>query len=230
MESLPSTTKNVLEKKSGEEHVSLAETQFYARSTNTPTSNRREITSVIIEEKKPNLVMSDFIDHSSSTQVNRPVSSSIIINPFERLRPMEIRAKETEEATLQIFDQSQEIFSKGLESVKIQDDTNDSSTSTNTNRSVHLPVEKQRGLSEIIRKRNSKYKVEDYKRSIQKPNTADDEQEPTAITAEPENPPIIDPTPKYFDVPINVQNKNDQRAQLSIERLNSLLSQEDEQE
>ena len=231
VEGLPSTTTKIL----SEENNSLAESQFYARSSNKPTSNRHEIHSVIIEEKKPNLAMSDFIDNSSSSQPTRPVSSSIIINPFERLRPMELRPKATEEATLQIFDQSQEIFSKVSEPVKIQDENNDSSTSTNTSRSVHLPVEKQRGLSEIIRKRNSKYKVEDYKRAIQKPNIVDEEQQQPSIppvTIEPENPPItsIDPTPKYFDVPINVQNKNDQRAQLSIERLNSLLSQEDEEE
>jgi hypothetical protein len=53
------------------------------------------------------------------------------------------------------------------------DDNNDSSTST-TNRSIYLPVEKQRGLSEIIRKRNSRFKVEDYKRSFQKSNTIDE--------------------------------------------------------
>ena len=52
-------------------------------------------------------------------------------------------------------------------------DENDSSTST-TNRSVHLPVEKQRGQSEIIRKRNSRFKVEDYKRSFQRSNTCDE--------------------------------------------------------
>lgn len=237
VEGLPSTTTKILsEKKSGEENTVLAESQFYARSSNTPTSNRREIHSVIIEGKKTNLAMSDFIDNSSSSQPTRPVSSSIIINPFERLRPMELQPKATEEATLQIFDQSQEIFSKVPEPVKIQDENNDSSTSTNTSRSIHLPVEKQRGLSEIIRKRNSKYKVEDYKRAIQKPNIVDEEQQQQPpippVTIEPENPPItsIDITPKYFDVPINVQNKNDQRAQLSIERLNSLLSQEDEEE
>jgi len=55
------------------------------------------------------------------------------------------------------------------------DDNNDSSTST-TNRSIHLPVEKQRGISEIIRKRNSRYKVEDYKRSFQKSSTFDEPQ------------------------------------------------------
>lgn len=53
-------------------------------------------------------------------------------------------------------------------------DNNDSST-ISTNRSVHLPVEKQRSLSEIIRKRNSRYKVEDYKRSFQKFHTFDEE-------------------------------------------------------
>jgi len=100
------------------------------------------------------------------------------------------------------------------------DENNDSSASTattTTNRSVHLPVEKQRGPSEIIRKRNSKCKVEDYKRSIQKTTTVDEE--PTVE---------VDLTPKYFDVPIDQQNANDQRAQLSIERLNLLLSKDEE--
>lgn len=55
------------------------------------------------------------------------------------------------------------------------DDFNDSSMSTTT-RSVHLPIEKQRSLSEIVRKRNCKYKVEDYKRSFQKFNTFDEQQ------------------------------------------------------
>jgi len=55
------------------------------------------------------------------------------------------------------------------------DDNNDSSTSTTT-RSIHIPIEKQRGLSEIIRKRNSRFKVEDYKRSIHKSNTFDSDE------------------------------------------------------
>ncbi|CAF4370739.1 unnamed protein product [Rotaria socialis] len=55
------------------------------------------------------------------------------------------------------------------------DDNNDPSTS-NTNRSVHLPIDKHRSLSEIIRKRNSKYKVEDYKRSFQKFHTFDEQE------------------------------------------------------
>ena len=226
IEGLPSTTKILSEKKEGEEKISFAESQFYARSSDTPSSsNRREQ----FEEKKQDIPTPEPIPSSFSQSSTRSVSSSIIINPFERLRPMEIRPA-VEEATLQIFEQSQEIFSKVNEPVKIPDETNDSSTSTNTSRSIHLPVEKQRGLSEIIRKRNSKSKVEDYKRSIQKSNAVD-EDEPSPPNNEPELPSIAtDHTPKFFDIPINVQNKNDQRAQLSIERLNSLLSQEDEEE
>ena len=49
------------------------------------------------------------------------------------------------------------------------DDNNDSSTSA-VYYSIHLPVKKQRAISEIIRKRNSRHKVEDYKRSFQKFN------------------------------------------------------------
>ena len=123
------------------------------------------------------------------------------------------------------------------------DENNDSSTSTATNRSIHLPVEKQRGLSEIIRKRNSKCKVEDYKRSIQKTNTVDEELIPTQKNdlevvipdntpppPPPSLPSPVDLAPKYFDVPINIQNNNDKRAQLSIERLNLLLSKDEGQE
>lgn len=234
IEGSSSTTKNISEKKEGGggEKISFAESQFYARSSDIPSSsNRRDL----LEEKKPELP----IENSFSQPCTRTVvSSSIIINPFERLRPMEIRPT-IEEATLQIFEQPQDTLSKVIEPVKIPDETNDSSTSTNTSRSIHLPVEKQRGLSEIIRKRNSKSKVEDYKRSIQKSSAVDeDEPGPSTLPSsnnepEPPPPPAVVPTdhtPKFFDVPINVQNKNDQRAQLSIERLNSLLSQEDEQE
>lgn len=60
-----------------------------------------------------------------------------------------------------------------LDRIHREFDENDSSAST-TNRSVHLPVEKQRGQSEIIRKRNSRFKVEDYKRSFQRSNTCDE--------------------------------------------------------
>lgn len=56
------------------------------------------------------------------------------------------------------------------------DDNNDSTSISTSNRSIYLPIEKQRGLSEIIRKRNSRYKVEDYKRSIQKSSTFDEQQ------------------------------------------------------
>jgi len=153
---------------------------------------------------------------------------------------------QAEELSLQIFDQpsfpinQDEISSKITHSIQIQDqfdENNDSSTSTTTNRSIHLPVEKQRGLSEIIRKRNSKCKVEDYKRSIQKSNPLDEEQSlPTSkndhesmIASNTSTPSPIDITPKYFDVPINIQNYEDKRAQLSIERLNLLLTKEEQE-
>lgn len=120
------------------------------------------------------------------------------------------------------------------------DENNDSSTSTTTNRSIHLPVEKQRGLSEIIRKRNSRSKVEDYKRSIQKSNTYDDEPY-TMSKSDQDLAPRADYSPespsatsskslnKAFsvDVPINVEHSSDNRAQMSIERLNVLLSNEE---
>ena len=56
---------------------------------------------------------------------------------------------------------------------EMNDQQTDVSIST-TNRSIHLPVEKQRGISEIIRKRNSRFKVEDYKRSFQRSSTFDE--------------------------------------------------------
>jgi hypothetical protein len=153
---------------------------------------------------------------------------------------MEIQSR-TEETSLQIFDQPNDRLPEIPSKILIPDqfdDNNDSSTSTTTNRSIHLPVEKQRGLSEIIRKRNSKCKVEDYKRSIQKSTTVDEEPIIQTIPTSKNDHelivstilPSVDLTPKYFDVPINVQNTNDKRAQLSIERLNLLLSKDEQQE
>ncbi len=153
---------------------------------------------------------------------------------------MEIQSR-TEETSLQIFDQPNDRLPEIPSKILIPDqfdDNNDSSTSTTTNRSIHLPVEKQRGLSEIIRKRNSKCKVEDYKRSIQKSPTVDEEPIIQTIPTSKNDHelivstilPSVDLTPKYFDVPINVQNTNDKRAQLSIERLNLLLSKDEQQE
>ena len=93
-------------------------------------------------------------------------------NPFEHLRPLEVQ---TEPATTTITPPLVRPLKSSLEKMQYEfDENNDSSTST-TNRSIHLPVEKQRGLSEIIRKRNSRYKVEDYKRSFQKSITLDEE-------------------------------------------------------
>jgi len=90
------------------------------------------------------------------------------INPFERLRSLEIQTERKMTPPLvRPLKSSLEKMHRDF------DDNNDSSTST-TNRSIHLPVEKQRGMSEIIRKRNSRNKVEDYKRSFQKSNTFDE--------------------------------------------------------
>ncbi len=161
----------------------------------------------------------------NSSTISRPLSNTIIINPFERLRPMDIQPR-TEELSLQIFDQpsfpinQDEISSKITQSILPQDqfdENNDSSTSTTTNRSIHLPVEKQRGLSEIIRKRNSKSKVEDYKRSIQKSNTFEDQQTLLILKNEPE-------------LPLNPITNENKRAQMSIERLNLLLTKAEQEE
>ncbi|CAF1169627.1 unnamed protein product [Didymodactylos carnosus] len=64
----------------------------------------------------------------------------------------------------------------------LQEQDNDSSASISTtttttlsrSNQVHLPVEKQRAVSEVLRKRNSMQKVADYKRSFQKTNTLDE--------------------------------------------------------
>jgi hypothetical protein len=93
-------------------------------------------------------------------------------------------------------------------------DNNDSSTST-TNRSIHLPVEKQRGISEIIRKRNSRYKVEDYKRSFQKANTID---EPTSESSQPL------PTSKSDYTLSNNQTSPSNITSKQIKRLNKTKS------
>jgi len=139
----------------------------------------------------------------------------------------------TEELSLQIFDQpsfhinQDEISSKITQPILPQDqfdENNDSSTSTN--RSIHLPVEKQRGLSEIIRKRNSKSKVEDYKRSIQKSNTFDDQQS-LLISSKTDHELPLNPILKDIEIPINNENK---RAQMSIERLNLLLTKAEQEE
>lgn len=106
--------------------------------------------------------------------VNRPAKTALekkrFPNSFERLRPFE-RSHETSGAN--IIQPFVRPLKSSLEKMHRDVDENDSSTST-TNRSVHLPVEKQRGQSEIIRKRNSRFKVEDYKRSFQKSNTYDE--------------------------------------------------------
>ena len=109
-----------------------------------------------------------------SNVVNSPAKSLLQkdkpSNPFERLRPLETESQRTMTPPLV------RPLKSSIEGLQRDfDDNNDSSTST-TNRSKHLPVEKQRGLSEIVRKRNSRTKVEDYKRSFQKSNTFDERQ------------------------------------------------------
>jgi hypothetical protein len=159
--------------------------------------------------------------------------------------------RSSEELSLQIFDQpssfplKQEEFyhesspisttltrplKSSIEQMQEQvDENNDSSTSTATNRSVHLPVEKQRGLSEIIRKRNSRCKVEDYKRSIQKPNTADEQEEPDPIipTSKSDHE-LITSSLSDINSKQDSFDMNDKRAQMSIERLNLLLTNDEQ--
>ncbi|CAF0992532.1 unnamed protein product [Rotaria sordida] len=330
---IPSTTKiktiSTNEKQEGENiiqqqttGISLAESQFYARSSNTPCIKRQNFIDEKINEiyssppaddtfqdaindlninkdqimnenviptdsnekekaiQNQELFINESVDINSSLPIRtvRPLSNVIIVNPFERLRIMNVRNEQypVEEASLQIFDQPS-FFPKQIDlpfetpststnlirplrstveqMLDPLNDNNDSSTSTTTttNRSVHLPVEKQRGQSEIIRKRNSRCKVEDYKRSIQKPNTFDDQQQqqqqqfnrplPTSksdyelmtlsnnSTSSP-----LDINSKNFqksysiELPIDFQNNNDKRARMSIERLNLLLSKDEQLE
>jgi hypothetical protein len=199
---------------------SLAETQFYARTSHTPTTTKRheliyqksdDIYSTppiedtfhdaiddlntnkdqIIDDKNmPTKIYSDWSSPyeneymqtqelfiTEATDVNLPAKTLLEkekpINPFERLRPLEI---ETQRTTTTMTPPLVRPLKSSLERMHHDfDDNNDSSTST-TNRSIHLPIEKQRGLSEIVRKRNSRSKVEDYKRSFQKSNTFDERQ------------------------------------------------------
>lgn len=165
------------------------------------------------------------------------------------------KPQKPEEESLQIFDRTyypsrEEKTPPKIEPIKLFaeriiqdqiDENNDSSTSTTTSRSVHLPVEKQRGLSEIIRKRNSRSKVEDYKRSIQKSNTFDElelinptlstsksDQELIALSSSDTNSKTMTKT-SSIDMSIDVESNTIQRAQLSIERLNVLLSNKEQQ-
>ena len=113
---------------------------------------------------------------------------------------------------------------------------------SNANRSIHLPVEKQRGLSEIIRKRNSRFKVEDYKRSFQRSSTFDESPSEisrpisssksdqvltktfpsTSIPASPQTTRRFTKT-KSFDIPIEIENEENRRKEISMEKLNDLI-------
>lgn len=220
------------------------------------------------------------VNSISTIRPIRPLSSTIIINPFERLRSMDIphERKQPEDVSLQIFDlppflsKNDELkhetpsntttLIRPLKSSVEQmldelNEANDSSTSTTTTttttttRSIHLPVEKQRGLSEIIRKRNSRCKVEDYKRSIQKSNTFDEQHTPQqqfngTLSASKSDHELVTSSSNFdtdsknisktysveipLEIPIEIQNNNDKRARMSIERLNLLLSTDEQSE
>ncbi|CAM4895290.1 unnamed protein product [Rotaria socialis] len=328
VESTPSTTKpkstTTNEQREGadivqpqqQSGISFAESQFYARTSDSPYSKRHHFNDEKVTEvySSPQVddscqdVMNDldinkdqwmneevistdsneeekfvhnhelFIDEPESVIVKasspigtvRPLSSTIIINPFERLRPMDFQNKQrpSEELSLQIFDQPS-LFptpddlhrENSLKSMNLirplrssieqmldqLNENNDSSTSTTTNRSVHLPVEKQRGLSEIIRKRNSRYKVEDYKRSIQKPTTSDDQQYNRTMPTSKSDHELMTLSNNTIsssldgnstnlhkthsvDLPMDIQMSNDERVKMSIERLNLLLSKSEQVE
>ena len=133
--------------------------------------------------------------------------------------------------------------------MELDDQNADSSLST-ANRSIHLPVEKQRGLSEVIRKRNSRFKVEDYKRSFQRSNTFDEQQcdyyrpmttsksdqallatsaidltSPPAATRSPKPAKRLTKT-KSFDIPIEIEQEHDQRTPTSAELPNNAKTNE----
>ncbi|CAF1055457.1 unnamed protein product, partial [Didymodactylos carnosus] len=151
-----------------------------------------------------------------------------------------------------------------VEEMLRQELDNDSSSSTTTvsrSNQIHLPVEKQRAVSEILRKRNSMQKVADYKRSFQKTNTFDEDDNnknnifmqqqqkqrtlpisksdhalsSMGITNNSKNYDDNSTVMKQMhlnkafsvDAQLETLEKNendDQRAKLSIERLNKLLS------
>jgi hypothetical protein len=177
-------------------------------------------------------------------------------NPFERLRSLDLRheqhfpneipltrAADSNSKSYECSHQpASSLFTRPLKSCVEQmqlelDDFNDSSISS-ANRSIHLPVEKQRGISEIIRKRNSRFKVEDYKRSYQRSNTFDEQhsdsyQPITLASNEQISPQVISQCSvashrltktKSFDTPTDIDQETSQQTQLSIERLNQLLA------
>ncbi|CAF1347565.1 unnamed protein product [Rotaria magnacalcarata] len=328
VESTPSTTKpkstTTNEKREGadivqpqqQSGISFAESQFYARTSDSPYSKRHHFNDEKVTEAYSSPQVDDtcqdvtndldinkdqwmneeiistdsneeekfvqnhelFIDEPESVIIKasspiptvRPLSSTIIINPFERLRPMDFQNKQrpSEELSLQIFDQPS-LFptpddlhrESSLKSMNLirplrssieqmldqLNENNDSSTSTTTNRSVHLPVEKQRGLSEIIRKRNSRCKVEDYKRSIQKPTAPDDQQYNRIMSTSKSDHELMTLSNSTIsssldgnstnlhktysvDLPVDVEMSNDKRVKMSIERLNLLLSKNEQLE
>ena len=170
-----------------------------------------------------------------------------ILNPFERLRPLDLPNEDMASSNSTPNEPSNPAFTRPLKSsvermqMELDDQNADSSLST-ANRSIHLPVEKQRGLSEVIRKRNSRFKVEDYKRSFQRSNTFDEQQcdyyrpmttsksDQTLTAACAENPvssPVGAQSPqpakrltktKSFDIPIDIEREPDQRTPTSAER------------
>ncbi|CAF1560344.1 unnamed protein product, partial [Adineta ricciae] len=118
------------------------------------------------------------------TDWNRPFENKHTPKPVQN---QELYIRESTDVTIPITSSKPKEFSPTLSFTrplkssieKLQqntDNNNDSASISTANRSIYLPIEKQRGLSEIIRKRNSRYKVEDYKRSIQKSSTFDEQQ------------------------------------------------------
>lgn len=175
-----------------------------------------------------------------------------ILNPFERLRPLDIHNEEMPRSSSTPNEPSNPSFTRPLKSSveRMQmelDEQNADSPLSPANRSIHLPVEKQRGLSEVIRKRNSRFKVEDYKRSFQRSNTFDEQQcdyyrpmttssSDQALTAtNPTSPPAATHSPKpakrltktkSFDIPIEIEQEHDQRTPTSAELPNSAKTHE----
>lgn len=125
--------------------------------------------------------------HSNVCEKTNENSSNVLVssvshklsNPFDRLRPLDLKNELNNDWFLKPNEPSKSLFNRPLKSsleqmqVELDEQQKDSSLST-AHSSVHLPVEKQRGISEVIRKRNSRFKVEDYKRSFHRSNTFDE--------------------------------------------------------
>ncbi|CAF3541406.1 unnamed protein product [Adineta steineri] len=201
--------------------LSFTEPQFYARTSNTPTTKRHDIIypksneihasppiddvfhdaineftankdQTIDDKNMPTQTYTDWNHPYEEKYAKQSVQDEelFITEPTDVIIPVE-KEKPSNNTTvvnslegLRSFDMPKESITpilrrplkSSVEQMQHNSEDNNDSTTSSVNRSIYLPIEKQRGLSEIIRKRNSRYKVEDYKRSIQKASTFDEQQ------------------------------------------------------